>query len=181
MSNSPDRSKVVTVFGSSRDKPNDPRYKTAYELGYALARAGYTVCNGGYGGTMEATAKGAKDAGGSTIGVTCGIFSRSGPNAYIDEEIDTPDLYERLRTLVELGNAYIALPGGSGTLVELSLVWEMVAKRLIKPRPVLLYSDYWKPAIDTAALERPATANLVHVVNTANEALMKIKGDILLF
>lgn len=174
MTQPPDRSNVVTLFGSSRDRPDTPRYQAAYKLGYMLADAGYTVCNGGYGGIMEASAQGAKDAGGTTIGVTCTVFSRSGANEFIDEDIETSDLYTRLKTLVDLGKAYIALPGGSGTLVELALVWELVAKHLIDPRPVLLYGNYWKPAIHAAALERPATSNLIHIVETPEQALAKL-------
>ncbi|NLX03992.1 MAG: LOG family protein [Phycisphaerae bacterium] len=171
--NPPERP-VVTTFGSSKPKPPDPRYSQAYELGCALGQAGYTLCNGGYGGTMEATAKGAKDAGSSTIGVTCTCFSRSGPNPYIDREIPTDDLMARLKILLDIGQAYVVLPGGSGTLVELALVWELIAKRLAPVRPIILYGHFWQPVIRITAAERPDTANLVQTAANHEEAVKLI-------
>ncbi|NLE28736.1 MAG: LOG family protein [Phycisphaerae bacterium] len=165
---------IITVFGSSKPQPGEAAYKTAYELGRALASAGYTVCNGGYGGTMEAGARGAKDAGGRTIGVTCGIFGRSGPNAFLDKIIETDSLYPRLTKLIELGDGYIVLPGGSGTLVELSLVWEMVAKKLMCPKPIVLMGDFWKPVIDISAIERPKTVELIQYAHSVEDAVKRL-------
>ena len=71
--------KVITIFGSSRPLPDSEDYQTAFDAGRSLARRGFTVCNGGYAGTMEAASKGAREAGGKTIGVTSTVFSRT-PN-----------------------------------------------------------------------------------------------------
>lgn len=163
--------KIITVFGSSKPLPGETAYQTAYEVGRSLAMAGFTVCNGGYGGTMEAGARGAKDAGGKTIGVTCGIFGRSGPNVFLDEIIETDSLYPRLTKLIELGQGYIVLPGGSGTLVELSLVWEMVAKKLMGPKPIVLMGHFWKPVIEVSAIERPKTVELIRYAQNADDAV----------
>ena len=119
---------IISVFGSSRPTEATPQYTIAYEVGAALARAGYIVCNGGYGGTMEASAKGAKEAGGEVIGVTCSAFKRGKVNAFISREFVTNSLNERLDKLIELGLAYVVLPGGTGTLLELALVWELKNK-----------------------------------------------------
>jgi uncharacterized protein (TIGR00725 family) len=161
--------KIITVFGSSRPGPGEEAYRVAYEIGRSLARAGYTVCNGGYGGTMEAGAKGARDAGGRTIGVTCDLWSN--PNAFLDEIVHTDSLYPRLTKLIELGHGYIVLPGGSGTLVELSLVWEMIAKKMMTAKPIVLMGDFWKPVIDVTATERPRTVELIRYAKTADEAV----------
>jgi hypothetical protein len=166
---------VVTIFGSSKPKPGEPAYQLAYDLGKSLAKAGFTVCNGGYGGTMEAGSKGAKDAGGKTIGVTCNIFGRSGPNAFLDDIIETDNLHTRLTKLIDLAGAYIVLPGGSGTLVELSLVWEMVAKKLMNHKPIILMGDFWQPVIEITATERPKTLNLIQYAKTAAEAVKLLK------
>jgi uncharacterized protein (TIGR00730 family) len=163
--------KIITLFGSSQPKEGEPAYRSAYDLGFALATAGWTVCNGGYGGTMEAAAKGAKDAGGSTIGVTCTIFGRSGPNPYLDRVIETCDLFTRLTQLIELGQAYVVLPGGSGTLVELAIVWELIAKRLMAPKPAILLGNFWKTVIETAALERPKSKNTVAIAENIPHVL----------
>ena len=129
--------KVVTVFGGSHAKAGGPEYETARRLGRLLAEAGYTVCNGGYGGVMEASARGAKEAGGKTIGITTEEFG--GPvNRWIDREIRVKKWSERLFKLIETGDAYVVLDGGTGTLVELFTVWEMSNKKFIRKPFVVL-------------------------------------------
>lgn len=154
---------VVTVFGSSQPAPHTPAYERAYQLGHAIAVAGWTLCNGGYGGTMEAAARGARAAGGHTIGVTCTLFgARGGPNQFIQEEVQTTDLLARLATLVRLGQAYAVLPGGTGTLLELAYVWELTAKRL-PPRhgaPLVLLGDEWHDLRAIIAREQPEPPEL---------------------
>ena len=165
---------IVTLFGSTTAAADSPQYRLAYEVGFELARAGYVVCNGGYDGTMEAAHHGAKDAGGRTIGVTCAIFSEYRgfalqANPYVDEEYSFHNLYERVDKMMRLGCAYVVLPGGTGTLVELSTVWEFVAKGLIPPRPIILLGGYWRAVVDTITAVRPAHARHVHRVETAAE------------
>jgi len=117
--------KTITVFGTAKAKPGDYAYELAYSVGKMLAQEGFTIANGGYGGTMLAAAKGASEAGGKTIGVTCSAFKQSKPNEYISREIVADSIKERLNTLIKLGQAYVVLPGGTGTLLELALVWEL--------------------------------------------------------
>src|SRR5688500_68960 len=101
-------------------------YDDGVALGRALAGVGLGVVTGGYYGLMEAVSKGAKDGGGATIGVTVGIISqRASPNAYLDEEIRTERLLNRIDKLVELGEGYVVMPGGAGTLAELAVVWNL--------------------------------------------------------
>ncbi|HUU94934.1 MAG TPA: LOG family protein [Phycisphaerae bacterium] len=152
---------VVTVFGSGEAKAGSRAYQVAFELGQAIGRAGWTLCNGGYGGTMAATAAGAVAADGHTIGVTCAAFKRARPNPYILQEVPTFDLLQRLNTLVQLGRAYVVLPGATGTLFELAAVWELQNKRLLKPaRPVVLLGEFWKPVVDCVGEEQPKTVPL---------------------
>jgi uncharacterized protein (TIGR00730 family) len=158
--------KIITIFGSSKPKPGEESYERAYLVGKTLAEAGFGICNGGYGGTMEAGSKGAKDVGGVTIGITCNIFGRSGPNAFLDEIIETNDLHTRLTKLIDIACGYVVLPGGSGTLVELSLVWELVAKKLITQKPIILMGDFWKPVIEIAAIERPKSLAFIQYAHT---------------
>src|SRR5689334_18917846 len=113
--------KTVTVFGSALPTDGSEIYAEAQRLGRLLAEAGYVVCNGGYGGLMEASARGAREAGGHTVGVTCVIWPRSA-NSYIAEECRTESFLARLLTLIERADAFIVLPGGTGTLAELALV-----------------------------------------------------------
>lgn len=133
----------VSVFGSGAGGKAD--YDRARRLGAALARAGYAVLNGGYGGTMEAAAIGAREAGGRAIGVTCAEFTfRSGPNPHLAEVIEAPTLFARLERLVRDGDAYVALPGGNGTLAEIAMAWECMRRGLVDPRPLVAWSDPWR-------------------------------------
>ncbi len=140
--------RIVSVFGSSRPSEGDEEYRTAYAVGKSLALAGFTVCNGGYGGTMEASARGARDAGGKTIGVVTEYFSRRA-NPSINRTIVTKSLLRRLTKLMELGEAYVVLQGGTGTLLELAAVWEYMNKQLMRPKPILVVGSFWPPVIDT--------------------------------
>jgi len=139
--------KTITVFGSSRPAAGSDAYETARRLGAALARAGFIVASGGYGGVMEGVSRGAREAGGKTIGVTAAVF-RSQANAWVEEEIRVATWQERLLKLVELGAGYVALPGGTGTLVELAVVWEWVNKGFLETRPLVVLGDFWLPVVE---------------------------------
>ncbi len=139
--------RVVTVFGSSRPRAGDAHYAEAQALGAALATNGFSVCSGGYGGVMEAVSRGAKEAGGHTIAVTAEFF-RSHANAWIEEEIRVRTWQERLFELVERGDGYVACPGGTGTLVELAVVWEMLNKGAMRRKPLVVLGGFWQPVIE---------------------------------
>ncbi len=129
--------KIITVFGSGSIQPKSADWKAAYEAGLLLAQAGFVIANGGYGGAMEASAKGAKDAGGKTIGVTTEEFQGSGKNVFIDEEIRVKLWRDRLFKLIDLGDGFLILNGATGTMVELFTVWEMLTKGLIA-KPIVI-------------------------------------------
>ena len=139
---------TIVIFGSSRPSIDSPKYKQAYQLGKELAGAGYEIANGGYDGTMAGAAQGAKEAGGATNGVTCDAFGKKGANSWIDKEIRTENLNERLQALIKLGDGYVVLPGSTGTLLELAMVWELVNKQFLPPRPIICLTDFWKPVLD---------------------------------
>jgi len=138
---------IITVFGSSRPALGSEAYQTAHGLGERLARAGFSVATGGYGGTMEAVSRGAKEAGGKTIGVTAEVF-RSAANAWVGEGIRVKTWQERLFKLIELGAGYVVLPGGTGTLVELAVVWEWLNKGLLRAKPLVVLGDFWLPVVN---------------------------------
>jgi hypothetical protein len=144
-------SKKISVFGGSAPKPGTSPYQQAYELGMLLGGAGLTVLTGGYTGTMEATSRGASEAGGHVIGVTSAeieAWRPIGPNAWVAEEWRTETLNERLNALVTSCDAAIALPGGIGTLLEIALTWNQLAVDILQPKPVILLGNGWHTVME---------------------------------
>jgi uncharacterized protein (TIGR00730 family) len=153
---------VVSVFGTGRAEEGEPAYVLGEQVGRALAEAGFAIANGGYRGTMRAAAKGAATVGGTVIGVTCSAFQNSVANEFITREIVAGSLEERLRTLVELGQGYVVLPGGTGTLLELAMVWELKNKGFVdRAKPVVLAGAFWRPLVELVAQDDPACTKQV--------------------
>jgi uncharacterized protein (TIGR00730 family) len=169
---------IVTVFGSSRPREGDADYEEARSLGRSLAESGFAVCSGGYGGVMEGVSRGAKEAGGKTYGVTAEFFSAAKPNRWIDVEVRMKTWEERLFELVRLADGYVACKGGTGTLVELAVVWEMLNKSVISGKPFAVLGDFWQPILDRvrevelghSAPWGEANGRLVHVAATPSDA-----------
>lgn len=134
----------VAVFGSSEARPGDPLYEDARAVGRGLARDGYRVVTGGYAGVMEAASRGAREAGGPTLGVLTTIFRDRRPNRFLTQILTTADLPERMRALVTVSGAYVVLWGRSGTLAEVALVWALQRSGSLGPRPVVLLGDRWE-------------------------------------
>jgi uncharacterized protein (TIGR00730 family) len=167
--------KIVTIFGTSRAGAGDAIFTLAMEMGRLLAQAGFTIANGGYGGTMLAAAKGATEAGGEIIGVTCSAFKSSKVNKYVTREIVTGSLDERLETLVKLGQAYIVLPGGTGTLLELAKVWELKNKGFLNAdKPIILLGGFWKPLIELIATDDADSSRYVKLADEPKQAVKTI-------
>jgi uncharacterized protein (TIGR00725 family) len=171
------KEQVVTVFGSSRPQEGDADYAEARALGRALAAKGFIVCTGGYGGVMEAASRGAKEGGGRTLAVTAEFF-RSRANRWVDEEVRVKTWQERLFELVGRGAGYVACKGGTGTLVELAVVWEMLNKGVMSGKPFVVLGEFWRPVLDRVReVERGADSSwgeanspLVHLTPSPGEA-----------
>jgi uncharacterized protein (TIGR00730 family) len=143
----------VTVFGGSQPKEESAAYAEAYALGKLLAERGHAVLTGGYIGTMEAVSRGANEAGGHVIGVTCEdieAWRKVKPNAWVKEERRFKTLMERLAGLIEGCDAAIALPGGPGTLTEIALMWNLMVIQALHRRPLILIGDGWQSVLDQA-------------------------------
>jgi uncharacterized protein (TIGR00730 family) len=137
----------VSVYGGSQPREGTQAYADAKSLGETLARDGHTVLTGGYTGIMEAVSRGAADAGGHVIGVTCEEIARSHgrvKNAWVIEEWKKATLLERLQALILGSDAALALPGGPGTLTEISLTWNMMIIGSLPRRPLILVGDAWR-------------------------------------
>jgi len=155
--------RTITIFGSSLPAAGSAAYEDARRLGRMLAERRFAICNGGYGGLMAASARGAREAGGHTIGVTCAIWPAAA-NPWIVEEVRSATFLERITGLIERGDAYVVLPGGTGTLAELALVWEMMnksslARSLGGRRPLMVMAPYWQPVIDCLRQEAELGVN----------------------
>jgi uncharacterized protein (TIGR00725 family) len=176
---------IISVFGSSRTQVGSPEYSLAYNIGASLAQAGMVVCNGGYSGIMEASAHGAKDAGGHTLGITTRSFAELKANQWIDEEIPIQTLIERLMKLISVADGYVVLKGGTGTLLELAAVWELMNKNVTQQKPIVVIGDYWNGVVDTLKNELAweglqNVAQFVTVVHTPSECveILKKKLDV---
>lgn len=137
----------ISVFGGSAPKPSEPAYQEAYRLGQLIGQAGHTVLTGGYIGTMEAVSRGAAEAGGYVIGVTCDeieTWRPVGPNQWVQEELRFPSMRERMFTLIEECDAAFALPGGIGTLAEIAVMWNQMQTGAIQIRPFILIGEGWE-------------------------------------
>jgi uncharacterized protein (TIGR00725 family) len=168
--------KIITVFGSSRPQEDDADYAEARALGEHLAQAGFAVCSGAYGGVMEAVSRGAQAAGGKTYGVTSEFFSAKA-NAWIDVEVRMKTWDERLFELIKLGDGFVVCKGGTGTLAELAVLWEMQNKAVIGRKPIVALGDFWTPILSRVR-EVEVAANQNRATPWAESAgpLIKIAG-----
>lgn len=142
---------IVAVYGSARATQDSPLYAQARSLGSLLAQAGLTVMTGGYGGTMEAVSRGAFEQGGRAIGVSCAeieAFRACGPNAYLTEVWPSETLNARIDLLTREADLAVALPGGIGTLAELSMVANLIAIHAVRTRGLILVGEGWRATFE---------------------------------
>lgn len=168
---------IISVFGSSAPGPGSADYEMARDLGRRLAQAGFAVQTGGYVGVMEGASRGANEAGGHVIGVTCAQIEEFRPlkaNQWVKEEIRQPTLRERVLYLVDRCDGIIAMPGGIGTLSELALAWSFVQVGEMSPKPIIPIGGLWQrtlAAFIDGAYIRPEHAALLRQARTAAEAV----------
>jgi len=139
---------AVTVFGSARFREGDRYYALAREVGERLARAGFTVITGGGPGVMEAANRGAKEAGGTSVGCSIQLPFEQAGNPYLDTFVEFHYFFVRKVMLVKYSYAFIVLPGGFGTLDEIFETATLIQTGKMKGFPiVVLGSEYWKPLL----------------------------------
>ena len=163
--------KTITVFGSSQPVESDEQYKLAYELGVLLAKSEFDVCTGGFFGIMEAVSKGAVENDGEAIGVTVNNWGPDG-NKYLTKEIKCSSLFERINKLIDTGDGFVILQGGTGTLLELAAVWELSNKGIMDNKPIACHSSMWEEITSVMNEQMKLEgrdANLVKSFNTVGE------------
>lgn len=137
----------VVVFGSSQARQGSPAWQQAHEVGRLVAERGLVLVSGGYEGAMGAASRGARGAGGEVLGITTPIFESRDPNAYLTEHRSEVDYPARLRAMLQVGQAFVALPGGLGTLSELALAWCLASIRQLGG-PLWVFTDPWRPVVE---------------------------------
>ena len=139
----------VTVFGSARFKEDHPYYVLARELGARLAEAGFAVMTGGGPGIMEAANRGAKDVGGTSVGCNITLPVEQKPNPYLDRWVELKYFFVRKMLLEKYSYAFVAMPGGIGTLDELFETSVLIQTHKMKDFPVVLMGkSFWTPLLD---------------------------------
>jgi hypothetical protein len=171
--------RAVTVFGSARTKRGTHYYQKAEEIGAALAEEGFAVMTGGGPGIMEAANKGAKKAGGLSVGLGIELPFEQGLNRYVDLGINFRYFFARKTMFVKYSQAYVCLPGGFGTLDELFEALTLVQTKKVTKFPVVLFgSEYWgglaewiRSSVAGAGNISAPDLKLLHVTDDVDDAI----------
>jgi uncharacterized protein (TIGR00730 family) len=176
---------MVTVFGSARTGEDNPKYQTAREVGSGLAGMGFAVMTGGGPGIMEAANRGAKEAGGRSIGCNIRLPFEQEPNPYLDVMLTFNYFFVRKVMLLKYSYAFVVMPGGAGTMDELFEVITLIQTKKIFNFPVILIGkDYFFELMDFLELMvkegtiSPEDLDLFMVMDSVEEAMDYIKVNI---
>jgi uncharacterized protein (TIGR00730 family) len=140
---------AVSIFGSARTPESDPMYEAARAVGRRLAESGFAIITGGGPGIMEAANRGARDAGGLSIGCNIELPKEQGTNPYVQIAVNFRYFFCRKTMFMKYAEGFVLFPGGYGTLDELFEALTLIQTRKVKPFPVVLFgSRYWKGLIE---------------------------------
>jgi uncharacterized protein (TIGR00730 family) len=177
--------KCITVFGSARFKEDHPYYCLARDLGSALAKAGFAVMTGGGPGIMEAANRGAKEAGGVSLGCNIKLPYEQQPNPYLDQFIEFEHFFIRKVMLIKYSTAFVVMPGGFGTLDEAFEVITLVQTGKLEEFPIIgMGGNFWdhlrKFGHDTMLLEGVIDEGELDLIIRADsvEEAMEILGNV---
>jgi uncharacterized protein (TIGR00730 family) len=173
---------AVSVFGSARVGESHPAYAAARETGRRLAEAGFAVVTGGGPGVMEAANRGAREAGGLSVGFNIELPHEQDSNPYLDIGVTFRHFYVRKTMFVKAAEGFVIFPGGFGTLDELFEALTLIQTGKVLHFPVVLFDgDYWKPMLDwirerllAEAMISPGDVDLLHVTDSVEGAVARI-------
>jgi len=176
----------VTVFGSARFEEGHRYYQLAREVGAELARAGFAVMTGGGSGVMEAANRGAREAGGLSIGCNITLPREQKPNPYLDRFIQLDHFFVRKVMLVKYSSAFVVMPGGFGTLDEAFEIATLMQTNKIEHFPLIAVGrDFWDDLIDFArdtmireGTLSPEDARFVHLADTAADVARLVRENV---
>lgn len=174
---------AVSIYGSARLQPNRKIYALTEEIAYRLGKAGFSIVTGGGPGVMEAANKGALKAGVKSVGLNITLPEEQAPNEYSTISITFKHFFVRKVMLVKYATAFVIMPGGLGTLDEMTEVLTLIQTHKIKPFPVVLFdSEYWRGFLDwlkKVTLDRgfisPADVELLRICDTPEEVLTTVE------
>lgn len=172
----------VTAFGSARTKENSPYYQLARQMSAAIARLGFTVMTGGGPGIMEAANRGAKEAGGISVGCNIELPMEQSSNRYLDRSVTLKYFFVRKTLLIKYSYAFLVFPGGAGTVDELFEALTLIQTGKIKQFPVVMMgTDYWKEMIEfidkmaRVGTISPEDVKLIYATDSVDEAIAHIR------
>jgi len=169
----------VSLFGSARTPPDDPRYKLAMDIGRRLSEAGFTVITGGGPGIMEAGNRGAHDGPSPTVGLNIHLPREQKPNPWQDVSLQYRHFFARKVMFVKYASAYVVLPGGFGTLDEFAEILTLVQTGKSRRIPIVLVCGaFWegmlrwlRESLVAEGMINEADLALFRTVETADEVL----------
>jgi uncharacterized protein (TIGR00730 family) len=173
----------VTVFGSARWAPDHPYYVLARQMGARIAGLGFTVMTGGGPGIMEGANRGAREAGGRSVGCNIQLPMEQQPNPYLDRWVEFRYFFVRKVMLVKYSYAFVVMPGGFGTIDELFEALVLIQTRKIQGFPIVLMGvEFWRPLMEfikgplaiNGAIS-PEDAGLIRVTDDPDEAIAIIR------
>lgn len=178
---------AVSIFGSARTQPDDPVYRQAQHIAATIVKSGFAVITGGGGGVMEAANRGAMEAGGQSVGLNIKLPFEQVPNPYANLQLEFKYFFIRKVMFIKYAAAYIALPGGFGTLDEIFEVMTLIQTKRIKPFPVILAgSDYWSGLLDwikarlrDKGMISPDDLDIIQVIDEPDEIVDVVKRIII--
>lgn len=172
----------VSVFGSARVVESSPYYILAQQLGAGLSRQGFTVLTGGGPGLMEAANRGARQAGGPSVGCNVQLPHEQYPNQYLDKWLTCHYFFVRKVLLVKYSYAFVIMPGGIGTLDELFEALTLIQNQKILNFPIVVVGrTYWEPLLELLTrmqqqgMVAPADLHLLTYTDSVEEALAHIE------
>ena len=178
----------VSIFGSSRIRRGDPVYDEVKKLSYELAHMGIDIVTGGGPGLMEAANSGAIEgqieSHARSFGLAIHLPSEEQSNPFVDKVFRHRTFFSRLHHFVRLSSAFIVMPGGIGTALELFMVWQLLQVKHMKEHPVILVGTMWTGLIDwisetmvSRGLVSPPDLDVVNVVASSAEAIPIIRAS----
>ncbi|RLC19470.1 MAG: TIGR00730 family Rossman fold protein [Deltaproteobacteria bacterium] len=179
---------AVSIFGSARMQPDNPVYKKTEEIAALFAKNNFAVITGGGGGVMEAANKGASEAGGKSAGLNIRLPFEQKPNPYANVKVEFNYFFIRKVMFIKYAAAYIAMPGGFGTLDELFEVITLIQTHRIKPLPVILVgSEHWvglkewiEARILTENLASEKDMDIFQIMDDPEEIVEQVKRVVIL-